>query len=411
MLPIMSIKQFLRDMRSQKLRTFMTMFGILWGTAAIILLMSFGNGIQVKQESRSKGMGENISVIWPGITSKPWHGLSRGRNIRFTEDDVAKIKASSPDIHRISPEFTRWSVPIKVNKENMICRVSGVWPEFGEMRNLIPQSGGRFINAFDIAEKRRVIFIGNEIAQKLLPGRDPIGQILLVNRVPFIVIGVLAEKVQSGSYGGRDSRNCYVPSSTFLTMYNHRYPSNMIVQSRDVSGMPATIDGIYNYLADKYNFDPDDTETLAIWDTTESLRFWQTLFMAFQAFLIFIGVLTLVTGGIGVTNIMNVVLEERTKEIGIKMALGAKKRTIMGQFIFETLLLTLLGGALGFAAAYGIIKVVPYLGLNEELGVPIMKPFVTFVSVGVLGIVAFLSGFFPARKAASLEPVKALKLF
>lgn len=411
MLPLMSLKQFLRDMRSQKLRTFMTMFGILWGTAAIILLMSFGTGIQVKQETRAKGMGENISIVWQGITSRPWKGLPRGRAIRFTEEDVARIKASYSSIYRISPEFARWNVPIKSNKDNMLCRVSGVWPEFGEMRNIVPQLGGRFINAFDIAEKRRVIFIGNEIATKLLPGANPIGQILLVNRVPFIVVGVLTEKVQSGSYGGRDSRNCYIPSSTFLTMYNHRFPNNMVVQSRDVSGMPETKNAIYQYMAGKYNFDPHDTEALTIWDTTEGLRFWKTLFTAFQAFLIFIGILTLITGGIGVTNIMNVVLEERTKEIGIKMALGAKKRTIMGQFIFETLMLTLLGGALGFMLAYGIIKVFPHLGLNEELGVPIIKPFVTFISVGVLGIVAFLSGFFPARKAASLEPVKALKLF
>ena len=411
MLPFMSIKQFLRDMRSQKLRTFMTMFGILWGTAAIILLMSFGKGIQVKQETRAKGMGENISVVWPGLTSKPWEGLPRGRHIRFTEEDVVRMKASYPSIHKISPEFSRWNVPVKSKKDNMLCHISGVWPEFGEMRNIIPQLGGRFINAFDIAEKRRVVFIGNQLADKLFPGEDPIGQMLLLNRVPFIVIGVLKEKVQSGSYGGRDSRNCFVPSSTMLTMYSFRYPNNIIVQSKTVFDMPKTKKSIYQYMAGKYNFDPDDTEALSIWDTTEGLRFWKTLFTAFQAFLIFIGILTLITGGIGVTNIMNVVLEERTKEIGIKMALGAKKLTIMGQFIFETLLLTLLGGTLGFLVAFGIIKVFPYLGMNDELGVPVIRPFITLISVGVLGIVALLSGFFPARKAAALEPVKALKLF
>lgn len=389
----------------------MTMFGILWGTAAIILLMSFGTGIQVKQEKQTKGLGENISIIWPGLTSMEWEGLPRGRRIRFIEDDVARMKTTIPEIHRISPEYTRWSVPLKTKNETKLCRTGGVWPEFAEMRNIIPQAGGRFINAFDIAEKRRVIFIGNQLAEQLFPGEQAVGQTVLVNRIPFTVVGVMQEKEQSSSYGGRDSRNCFIPSTTFLTMYNHRYPNNVVVQSHDIMGMEATKDKMYEYMAGKYNFNPDDTEALSIWDTTENLRFFKTLFAAFKAFLIFIGILTLITGGIGVTNIMNVVLEERTKEIGVKMALGAKKRTIMGQFLFETFFLTLLGGTLGFLVAYAIVKLFPLLGMSDELGTPVIDTLTTIASVTVLGIVALMAGFFPARKAAGLEPVKALKLF
>jgi putative ABC transport system permease protein len=183
------------------------------------------------------------------------------------------------------------------------------------------------------------------------------------------------------------------------------------MQVHDNKQMKGAIDGVYQYLAAKYNFDPEDTEALSVWDVTEGFKFLNNFFLAFRLFLIGIGCLTLVTGGIGITNIMNVVLEERTKEIGIKMALGAKKRLIMAQFMFETILLTALGGTLGYGLAIVIVKVFPMLQLTEHLGTPTIHGFESLASVGILGIVALLSGFFPARRAANLEPVKSLKLF
>ncbi|UCD16496.1 MAG: ABC transporter permease, partial [Candidatus Zixiibacteriota bacterium] len=359
MIPLLSLKQFLRDMRNQKMRTLMTMFGILWGTVAIILLMGFGDGIRLHQLRQMKGLGENISIIWGGITSQPWKGLPRGRRIWFTEDDVARMKASISSIEYISPEYTRYSVPLKTKLANKITRVSGVWTEFGQMRNLLPRLGGRFINALDIAEKRRVIFLGNRRAEDLFGQEDPVGKTVMVNSVPFTVIGIMNDKDQNSSYGGRDSRQAWIPSTTFRTMWSHRYPQNMVVQSPDPYSMERIKEDIYGYMAAKYAFDPHDSEALTIWDTTEGLRFITLFFKAFTAFLVGIGCMTLITGGIGVTNIMNVVLEERTKEIGIKMAVGAKKATIMLQFLIETIILTGIGGALGFLMAALIINVFP----------------------------------------------------
>ena len=194
-------------------------------------------------------------------------------------------------------------------------------------------------------------------------------------------------------------------------MYSRRYPSNTVVQAVDASEMESVKTGIYQYLARRYNFDPDDTEALSIWDTTEGFRFFNTFFLAFRMFLVGIGCLTLITGGIGVTNIMNVILEERTKEIGIKMALGAKKGTILMQFMFETILLTVLGGSIGFLIAMGIVKIYPLLNLTEHLGTPTVRIGGALLAASILGVLAFLAGIFPARRAASLEPVKALKLF
>lgn len=411
MMPLLSIRQFFRDMRSQKLRTLLTMFGILWGTVSIVILMAFGTGLQEYQVMRFNGLGESITILWPGITSKPWQGLPRGRQIRLTEDDVALMKKSLPSIKLISPEFSAYNVMLKSRRNNMTAMVGGVWPEFSEMRNLIPQAGGRFINDKDMTEKRRTIFIGDELATKLFPGDEPVGQTLQVNGVPFVVVGVMKAKAQNSSYGGRDTRNAYVASTTFLGMYTRRYPSDVIVQSHTPDDMKQTKSDIFRYAAARYAFDPGDSEALMNWDTTEGMRFFLTFFGAFRIFLVGIGCLTLITGAIGVTNIMNVVLEERTKEIGIKMALGAKPGVIMTQFLFETFLITAIGGLIGLGIALGIISLYNTVNPIEELGKPTLHFIHALMAVGVLGLVAFLSGFFPARRASRLEPVKALKLY
>jgi len=256
-----------------------------------------------------------------------------------------------------------------------------------------------------------VVFIGDRIAEDMFGAQDPIGQTMLMNRIPFTVVGVLKSKIQNSMYGGRDSHKCFIPASTFQSMYNHRYPENLVVQAENVNDMPVVKEEIRKFMARRHNFNPEDTEALTIWDTSEGMRFWNTLFLAFKIFLIGVGCLTLTTGGIGVTNIMNVVLEERTKEIGIKMALGAKKRNILLQFMLETVLLTLIGGILGFLAAYAVIKIFPMFNMTEELGTPVIDMTGTLIAISVLGLVAFLAGFFPARRAAGLEPVRALKLF
>ncbi len=408
-LPI-SFKQMFRDMRKQKLRTIMTTFGILWGTMSIVLLMGFGTGLQEYNQKRFRGLGENIAIIWPGIASMPHQGLPRGRRIRFSEEDIWKMKRTINSIKRISPEYARWNVTAKAKRNNKLIRVAGVWPEFGEMRNILPQMGGRFINSMDMAEKRRVIFLGDELAADMFGNDNPIGKSLLVNNVPFTVIGIMKEKDQSSSYSGRDRRQSWIPSTTFRTMWSYRYPNQMIAQSQSVASMPTTMRSIKEFLGAKYKFNPEDTEALFVWDTTETFKFFLAFFAAFKYFLVGIGCMTLITGGIGVTNIMNVVLEERTKEIGIKMAVGAKKRVIMAQFMIETIVLTAIGGLLGFGLGVGVMKIIPP-EMMEHLGQPQINTAGALMAIGVLGIVAITAGFFPARRAASLEPVTALKLF
>ncbi|MBU8934489.1 MAG: ABC transporter permease [candidate division Zixibacteria bacterium] len=411
MMPFQVVKQFFNDMRRQKLRSMLTMFGIFWGTCSIVLLFAFGVGITEAQLKSQKGMGENIAIVWPGITSEEFEGLPKGRRVRPTVDDVRMIKMKAQTLMHISPEYSKWNVMMKAGRNETIRNVIGVWPEFGIMRNLIPDYGSRFLNDRDLAEKRRVVFLGNLLKEDLFGEEEAVGKTVLLNNTPFTIIGIMKEKDQDSSYNGRDSRKAFIPASTFRTMYSRRYVNNFVVQCPPTASMEATKREIYEIMGAKYRFDPDDTEALSIWDTTEGFAFLKNFFMAFSTFLVGIGVATLITGGIGVTNIMNVVLEERTKEIGIKMALGARKSAILSQFLFETMLITGVGGILGFLFAWGVVYGVGLMGLEEYIGVPRVSLFSGALATVLLGLVGTLAGLFPARRAANLQPVQALKLF
>ena len=402
------LRQLLRDVTSQKLRTFLTTFGIVWGTVAVSLLLAFGNGIHRQQIKSIAGLGDRIVIGWAMRTSMPFEGLGKGRRIRLTEDDIDYLKAQVPLIVGISSEYS----------ENLIARfgdrqravdVSGVSPVYGEMRNMIPAAGGRFINPVDMAERRRVVFVGNEIAQDLFETQDAVGKEVMIHGSPFTVVGVLVKKDQDSSYSGRDHSKMIIPGSTFRALTGAKYMDNFIYKApRPDLNKQLTVE-VRGALAKRLRFDPADDQAVQVWDTTDMFVFFDAFMLGFKVFLGIMGVLTLVVGGIGVSNIMNVVVEERTREIGIKMALGARHRTVLTQFMFETLLLTAIGGAIGLALSFGICSVFPR-SLEEYVGIPYLSPGLAAMTAGVLGLVGFLAGYFPARDAARLDPVIAMKL-
>ncbi|HKJ66502.1 MAG TPA: ABC transporter permease [bacterium] len=403
-----NLLQLFRDIRHQKLRTLLTLFGIIWGSVAIILLLTFGNSFYKFSKKAAHGMGEGICIMWGGRTSIPYEGFNRGRPIRLREDEVRIMQQQIPLLGMISPEYSR-GVTIKVGKEGYSTELSGVYPIYREMRNMIAAEGGRFINPLDLQERRRVAFIGDVVETDLFGEGKGLGQIIFIDRVPFKIIGVLKPKMQSSSYTGRDNERIVIPATTFQGIFGHQYLSNMIYKAVDVRYTQQMIDRVYEVLGKRFKFHPDDREALAIWDTTEMEKFFDGFFAGFQIFLGIVGCMTLIVGGIGVSNIMNVVVEERTHEIGIKKALGAKRRLILGQYLMETLIITGIGGVIGFLISSGIVSVINMLDLEQYIGTLGISPLVTIVTITLLGMIGLIAGWFPARYAAYLDPVQAIR--
>ena len=407
------IGQFIQDMSRQKLRTFFTVFGITWGTVAVVLLLAFGAGLQKQAMKGMRGMGSNIVIFGGRQTSKSYQGLSKGRWIGLREEDVKLLKANIPSMDLISPEDNR-EAHVSYGREKRMVNVAGVYPEYGPVRNLWPDAGGRWLNDPDLTGKRRVAFIGDELRNELFgEGSDAVGRMVLINGTPFKIIGVMVHKIQNASYMGRDRDNIFIPFSTYQETFNTRVTINrFICRAGRAIDTPFMRDEIYRVLGRKYHFDPTDEEALWMWDTTEMEQFMFYFFLGFQIFMGVGGLLTLLVGGIGVANIMYVVVRERRREIGIKSALGATPRTILMQFMTETFFIVLIGGVTGFAISYGVVSLFqsPLLeGLHEYIGIPEINPVVSGAALAVLGLVGFAAGWSPARRAASIDPVQALE--
>jgi putative ABC transport system permease protein len=403
------IRQLVRDTRSQKLRTILTLFGIIWGTTAVSLLLAFGDGLYRQMIKNNMGIGNNVVIGWPSRTSIPFEGLAKGRYILMNDDDIRLLRKKAYGLDAISVEYSA-GLKLQRGAKVLSVSVSGVEPDFGEIRNLIPAAGSRFINPLDQEMRKRVVFLGDELASQVFGDESPVGQSIQLKGSPFTVIGVLNKKIQNSNYAGPDSGRLFIPASTLKMMTGQKFIGNFVFTAGDVTKTDVLIKDIRRIMAVQHRFDPKDDEAISLWDTSEGAQFLHTFMLAFRIFLGVVGCLTLVVGGIGVSNIMNVVVEERTREIGIKMALGAKPRLILGQFLLEALVLTVVGGAIGILITMGICAIFPVLNLTVYVGNPGISPSTAAATAAMLGLIGFVSGYFPARTAANLDPVVAMKM-
>jgi len=403
------LRQMLQDIRHQKVRTLLTLFGITWGTVSVALLMAFGEGLQRRIETNQKGLGESIVIAWPSRTSIPYEGLGKGRRLRVSEEDLEALRREIPEA-RFSGEYERDQSTFRRERVRLTPDMAATSPVFAVMRNLIPDSGGRYVNDLDVNRRRRVVFLGDKLKQDLFGDAEAVGRTVMIDNIPFLVVGVMQKKAQDSSYGGRDKDKAFVPDATFKGLFGERYVSNFIFQARSPSLVPEVTKRVYEVLGRRLKVDPHDKEAIGMWDTTEGEKFLSVFFLTFRTFLGVIGSFTLMVGGLGVSNIMYVVVEERTREIGVKLAVGAKPRFIQTQFLLETLTLTAVGGLLGFLVTLGILLLFPHLNLDEYVGTPQASPMVVLTTAVLLGTIGTVAGYFPARRASLLDPVVALKL-
>ncbi len=405
---------FARSAQIQKKRAYLTIASIAWGTVSILLLLAFGEGLKLQLNKNRKAMGENIAVMWFGETTKPWKGMPPGRPIRLRMDDVDFVKERMPDLAAVIGEITSWRTNLSYGKKTIMGRVNGVNWEYGDVRKHFPEASGRFFGPIDEAEQRRVVFLGDEMAKNIFGDEDPIGKTLRINDSPFTVIGVMRYKRQMGAYGGPDNDHAVIPITTARSLFGRDRLNNLLIQVHNPDDMKGALKRLNEVMGAKYGFDPTDDRVFPTWDTVQSSKIMTNMTLGIQIFLGIIGALTLLIGGVGVANIMYAVVKERTREIGVKMALGAKRSWIIGPFLLEGLSYTLVGGTLGIVIATLLVTglgFIPTKGndVMEFLGKPTLSIEIGVLVSLILGFIGVLAGYFPARRAASVDPAATLR--
>ena len=412
--PAVVLTLFAQSSRLSKKRAFLTIAAIAWGTVAILLLLSFGEGLKRQMDRNRRSTGENLAVLWPNETSKPWKGMNPGRPIRLTLDDVPFVADRMPELTAAIGEVVSWRTALTYGRKTVNGRVLGTNVVYGEARKHYPVAGGRWLTEADESEKRRVMFLGDSIAKDIFGKEDPVGKTVLVNNSPFMVIGVMQHKTQMGVYGGPDEGHAVIPATTFKALFGRDRLNVLVIQTRTPEEMAGALRRLNEILGAKYGYDPTDERALSTWNIVKTSKQGQNMIVGIQIFLGMIGALTLLIGGVGVANIMYAVVKERTREIGVKMALGARARWITWPFVLEGLVYTLVGGVAGMTIA---TLLVTGLGLIPDgsnrvlafLGRPTLSPVIAATTAGILGAIGLAAGYFPARRAASIDPASTLR--
>ncbi len=412
------IAQGWQALMRNRMRSVLTMLGIVWGLVSVVVLLAYGEGVGANVYYAFSNMSSGIAVLWGGQTSMQAGGQRAGRKINFEYEDVQAIREEVP-IVRVSAE-TSDDLPFKVGTRVVSVTLRGVEYPYGQMRRIGADmmEEGRYFTPADFGEHRRVVILGQKAYMKVFQGAPAVGQNVAIGGMSFDVIGVLRTKVQDSMYTGPDNEQGFIPFECFRDLRNWKDPRIIVIQPISPELNKKAIAAVREVLGRRHHFDPKDDKAVMVWDTIEDRQEIRAFTLGLEILLGFIGALTLGVGGIGVMNIMLVSVTERTREIGLRKALGARRGHILLQFLLEALVLTFLGGIIGMALSVAVTYAVPpmplygefYKTANHEGDIFLRASGgVMLVSFMILTVVGVVSGFWPALKAARLNPIEALR--
>jgi putative ABC transport system permease protein len=403
----------LRTLWAHKLRTFLTMFGIAWGIISITLMVAASNGLGIGIQKQQETFGKDVMIVFAGRTSLQAGGTRAGRQIRWSNEDYIPVGQQSPACRHVLPEVGN-SAKVRSLYNSGDLLITGSLPPFAEIRS-IKAAQGRFYNDADNAGALRVAFLGSDAKKQLFGTRPALGATIWMGDKPYTVIGIMQEKDQNSSYDGFDIRKIFIPYSAMIRDFPNRPPSpphsidRLLVAPESLETHEDCVRQVRAALGLIHHFDPKDKEAAGIWDTVKQAKANRLIIDGMEYFLGAVGVVTLFLGGLGVMNVMLVAVRERTREIGVRKAIGATRRAIVAQFFVETLIIVFLSGGIGLGIAYGLCGLVDLLPMPPFFAGLIPTWQAGFLSFFLLGTVAILAALYPARRAAAVDPIEALR--
>ena len=398
---------------AHKRRTLLTMFGIAWGIISITVMVAAGEGLGAGIQKNQETFGKDVMIVFSGRTSMQAGGSRAGRVVRWGEEDYLEVAKEAPACKYVMPELGN-DVQVHSLFNSGTIPTVGALPPFTEIRS-ITAAEGRFYNDRDNSEGRNVAFLGSDTKKQLFADRAAIGETIWMNGIPYTVIGVMKRKEQNSDYDGADVRKIFVPFNAMRRDFPTKPPNvdhtvaRILVSPRSLESHPDCVKQIRRSLGRLHNFDPRDKEAAGIWDTVKQAEANRMIIVGMQVFTGAVGVATLFLGGLGVMNVMLVSVRERTREIGVRMALGATRRSILRQFFLETIIVVALSGGTGLLLSYGFCALVNLLPMPPFFEGLLASWKLGAMSVALLGFIAVLSALYPANRAASVDPIEALR--